>query len=67
MAAEAAEVAELAPVAELDPVAEEATEEEPEQAAALGNCTLTLQRLSAIKASLFNIQDVVSLVGLRIT
>ena len=53
--------------AEVAAVAEEATEEEPEQAAAEGNCTLTLQRLSAIRSSLFNLQDVVSLVGLRIT
>ena len=53
----AAEVAELAEVAAF---VEEATEEEPEQAAAEGNFTLTLQRLSAMRAWLTNVQDRVS-------
>ena len=60
----AAEVAEVADSAE---VAEEATEEEPEQLAAEGNCTLALQCLSATKASLFNLQHLVPLIDLRIT
>ena len=65
---------ELDPVAAMAEVAEEAVlapeaaaEEEPEQLAAWGNFTLTLQPLLANHASWSIPEDVVCLAGLRIT